>query len=258
MNFQRVAPGQEIVYRANEWNAMLGAGAAWQNGLLNVNGKGGSRRDGIIAIQNDTSATVQPYTTLAIDEPLLAETAESFPESFAFKGLSPDPENEPLHRSRVAIVLTPAIVGDIVPAIIRGQIALPIHVYDKSHTRARVIADGTLQSCTFGPVRILGVHSTGAETICLCDIDGFDGGHTLIKVPAGGITEGTYAAPETTLCRLAWPHADTGAATDHPSATENLVSVTNYGPEIEFATGKYIHARIMAGRIIPDVEYCSG
>lgn len=244
--------------RANEWNAMLGAGSAWLNGLLNVNAKIAKRRDGIIQIKNGTEDALPPFRALVMEEPLLGEDVEAFTEDFAFNGITPDPENEPTHRSRVAILLAPAAAGDIVPALIRGQITLPIHVYDITHTRARIIHDGSLQSCTFGPVRILGVHSTGSNTLCLCDVDGFDGGHTLVKVPSGGITAGSYAEPETTLCRLAWPDGDTGAATDHPSESDHRVNVFNYGPEITFAAGKYIHARIMAGRIIPDVEYCSG
>jgi len=257
MNFQKVSPGQEIVFRANEWNAMLGAGAAWLNGLLTVNAKVGRRREGIIQVKNGTANAIPPYRALALDEPLLGQDVDAFQDEFAFNGVTPDPENEPTHRSRVAILLAPAAAGDIVPALIRGQIVLPIRVYDVAHNRARVIADGTLQSCTFGPIRILGVQETGENKLCLCDVDGFDGGHTLIKVPSGGITGGTYAAPEETLCRIAWPHADTGAATDHPSETDHRVNVFNYGPEIAHSEGKYIHARIMAGRIIPDVEYCS-
>jgi len=236
---------------------MLGAGAAWLNGLLSVNSRIAKRPEGIVQVRNDTNAALPPYRALALGAALLGANVDAYQETFAFTGISPDPENQPTHRSRVAILLAPAAVGDVAPAIIRGQIVLPIRVYDVAHNRARVIAGGHLQSCTFGPIRILAAPETGENKLCLCDVDGFDGGHTLIRVPSGGMTAGTYAAPQNTLCRIAWPHATTGAATDHPSETDHRVNVFNYGPEIAHSEGKYIHARIMAGRIIPDVEYCS-
>jgi len=188
MQFQKVAPGQEIVMRANEHNAMLAAGAAYLAGQFDVRALPGQRRDGIIDIRNDTAAAVKPYTALAIDEPLLPDTAEAYLETFAFSGITPDPENEPTHRSRVAILLAPAAIGDIVPALIRGQVTLPVHVYDTAHTRARPVENGTLHSCTFGPVKILAAHSTGANTICLCDVDGSDGdANWEVKTPSDGI-----------------------------------------------------------------------
>lgn len=269
--FHRVANGQSVQFRAREWNAMLGAAGAYLSGAFDVRDGSSPTSHGVVSVRNITGSLVPAYRALALGDPVLPATAAAYPRSFAIDGVSPDPEaiDHPDHRSRVAIALRPIADGDIGPAMIRGQIALPVHVIDAGHTRARVIAGGTLQSGHYGPVRILAMPDAAASpdaispALCLCDIDGHDGGHCLIRVPAGipgGIAAGTYSAPTHALCTLAWPDTATAAATDvsaNLAAHHRQVRVTNYGPEISYAGGKYIHARLMGGRLIPDIEYCS-
>jgi len=254
MSFQRVKAGDDVEFRANEWNAMLGAGEAFTLDALSFTTQTLKRVDGVIMVKNTTGAARKQFDVVALGSTLLLDTAPAYVKSLAFAGVQPDPENNAAHRSRVAILLKPLAVDAIGPAIIRGQYVLPVQVIDIAHTRARVVTNNKLQSGYFGPVRILGARSTGDAKLCLCDVDGFDGGHCLAKVPGGGIATGTYAAPSTTTCTLAYMHPTTGAATD-VTVSPSQIRVMHHGGAIA-ASVTYVQCRIICGRIEPDVAYC--
>ncbi len=184
----------------------------------------------------------------------VGKDASGIPKTFAFEGVTPAPETNAAHRSRVAILLKPLAVNAIGPALVHGRMVMPIDVIDTAHTRARVLANHKLQSGYFGPVRILAATATGDAKQCICYVDSFDGGHCWVRVPSGGIAAGTFTAPTTTSCVLAWPGTTSGL-TNVTGANAN-VNVVNYGPKIEFTTGKFVRCTITAGRLIPDVEYC--
>ena len=254
MAFHRVKAGDDVEFRVNEWNAMLGAGEAFAADALSFTTLTKKRTDGIVFVKNTSGAVRKQFDVLSMGSTVLIDTAPAYAKSLVFNGVQPDPENTPAHRSRVAILLQPLAVNAIGSAIIRGQFVVPIQVIDIAHTRARVLSNNKLQSGYFGPVRILGARSTGDDKLCLCDVDGFDGGHCLAKVPSGGITAGTWSSPSTTECTIAWSRPTTGAALDVPSPT-NKIKVMHYGGAIA-ASVLYVQCRIICGRIVPDVAYC--
>lgn len=255
--FARRSPGSPVVHHAGEVNAWNEVALAYRrNALSNNPDLGELLPPGVILIRNDTGSAVNEYRALALGAALFAASELGF-ETPAFTGLAPAPETNPAHRSRVAITLEPIANGAIGRAMIAGQIAAPVDVIQIAHTRARVLPDGTLQSGYVGPVRILAASAASTTARCRLSIDHHDGGHLWAKVPEAGIGSGTFAAPSTTSCVLAWPDPSTGAITDVPGdRTHRTVNVIHYGDEIEPATGKYVQCRIIAGRIVPDVEYC--
>ncbi len=214
---------------------------------------------GMVYVRNNSGEDRDLWEVLAFSGPDFTDgSTPGFQQVPAFVGMTPDPENNPAHRSRVCILAEPIASGATGRAYIAGQIAMQLDVLNAAHTRARVLNDCTLQSGYFGPVRILACESSPADatkTWCRVDIDSHDGGHCFAKVPSGGITAGTWASPSTTTCILAWPDPTTGAATDVPSGKNRDIKVMHYGAKIE-SSSVYVQCRIVGGRIIPDVEYC--
>lgn len=261
--FARRKSGDPVLHSAAETNAFIDAALAHRDRERSIRTPPGSRLPwGMVYVRNNSGADRDVWDVLAFSGPEFADgTAPGFQQVPAFVGVTPDPENNPAHRSRVCILAEPIAAGATGRAYIAGQIAMPLDVIDAAHTRARVLDDCTLQSGYFGPVRILACESSPADpekTWCRVDIDSHDGGHCFVRVPASGIAGGAWTLPMATTCVLAWPHAITSAATDVPAGKKREVKVFHYGPEIEPIDGgsKYVQCRLVSGRIVPDVEYC--
>jgi hypothetical protein len=258
MPFERRKPGDPIKHSATETNAFIDAALAHRNEARTVTSPAPTSLPwGMVFVRNDSGADRLQFEVLALDAPLFANDTAGFKQSPAFKGLKPDPENKAAHRSRVAILEGPLAKDAIGRAFIGGQMWMTLQVLDVAHTRARVLDNHKLQSGYFGPVRILGANTTGDNALCRVDIDSWDGGHCWVRVPAGGISGGTFASPSITTCVLAWPHPTSRAITDVASDKPRQVKVVHHGPPIGSGTNKAIQCRINAGLIVPDVEYCS-
>jgi hypothetical protein len=255
MPFERRKPGGPIKHSATETNAFIDAALAHRSSQRSITTPDPAGLPwGMVFVRNDSGAARVQFDALALSGPLFGNDAAGFKQTPAFKGVTPDPENNASHRSRIAILEAPLPAGAVGRAFIGGQMWMTLQLLDASHTRARVLNNCKLQSGYFGPVRILGANAAGDAALCRVDIDSHDGGHCFAKVPAGGISAGTWSSPSTTECVLAWP-SSSGAATDVPG-TNNKIKVKHYGAAIAFATGKYVQCRIVGGHITPDVDYC--
>ncbi len=99
----------------------------------------GQRRQriaGVVLVENTSGAARDQFDVLAFGQAVLDKDAEAFTKTFAFAGVTPAPETNAAHRSRVAILLQPLAANAIGRALIHGRIVMPIDVIDTAHTRA--------------------------------------------------------------------------------------------------------------------------
>lgn len=253
MPFETVKAGEQYTPSATEHNAFIAAALAHRENERSIIVPGGKLDPSAVWIKNTESSDQDALTVMALDNPVSDKWPESLRDRIAFNGTQPVPEVKPHHRYRVAVLADKIASGEIGVGFIAGQITMPVDVVDVLHTRARVLNNGKLQSGYFGPFRILAAKEVGEAKLCRVLIDGYDGGHCIVE---GSIAEGTYAAPSVNESMpLGYLDPTTGAAAMLASPyNANPVTVYHYGPAIAAAK---IQCRLICGRIVPDVAYCS-
>lgn len=171
--FKKVQPGEQVEFSATAWNAMLGAGQAFQRSKnVDFAALSTTRSTTIIRVKNTSGSNLDRNTILGLDGPIFTPTdsVNVFLQEVTFKGIVP---NIALHRRRYCVLLEPAPQGRVVRAYLAGLCQVNVDIIDPTHEYANIDNANTdnMVSSRFGHARILwkeadepyGYYSTGLQ-----------------------------------------------------------------------------------------------
>ena len=134
-DFRKVRSGEPLRIPARAYNAFVDAAVdlRQRQADVGVEGAGVPRQHGLIPVRNDSSADLERFHVLAIDEPLFApeeEGEQAFQNTIALKGIKPDEHTLP---GAFVVAREPIADGAIGLCVAHGVTPVRVLVEDEDH-----------------------------------------------------------------------------------------------------------------------------